>query len=115
MISVIIVRAKCAAASVCNYPSNNITVKHYLGTVRLLQPKTKQSYICQHGEHRLPAPNLFFERDTCMAYSGILIVRSDAYRVDWNPLLMSSGLLSNLTSSRFTLLIPNIVHVIFAF
>ena len=23
--------------------------------------------------------------------SGILIVRSDAYRVDWNPLLMSSG------------------------
>ena len=35
-----------------------ITVKHYLGTVRLLQPKTKQSSIlCQHGEYRLLAPN----------------------------------------------------------
>ena len=47
--------AKCSAASVCYYASNNITVKHYLATVRLLQPKTKQSYICQHGEYGLPA------------------------------------------------------------
>ena len=31
-------------------------MKHYLGTVRLLQPKTKQSSICQHGEYGLPAP-----------------------------------------------------------
>ena len=57
-----------SAASVCNYPSNNITVKHYLGTVRLLQPKAKQNSICQHGEYRLPAPNLFFERETYMVY-----------------------------------------------
>ena len=29
--------------------------------------------------------------DTSRFNSGILIVRSDAYRVAWNPLLMSSG------------------------
>ena len=37
-------------------------------------------------------------------YSVILIVSSDAYRVDWNLLLMSSGCLSNLATSLVTFL-----------
>ena len=59
--------AKCSA--VCNYPSNNVTVKHYLGTIILLQLKTNQSSIYQHGEYGLPTPNLVFERETYMAYN----------------------------------------------
>ena len=45
MSSVIIVAGKCSTASACNNYSHNITVKHYLGTVRILQPKTKQSHV----------------------------------------------------------------------
>ena len=57
---------QCSVASVCNYPSNNITVKHYFGTVRLLQPKTNQSSI--YGLLVRPtATNLVFERETYMA------------------------------------------------
>ena len=36
---------QCSIASACNNPSDNITEVRYLGTVRLLQPKTKQSFI----------------------------------------------------------------------
>ena len=52
MISVIIVTGKIFIASACN-PSNSITEIRYLGTVRLLQPKTKQS----PGECGLPVPD----------------------------------------------------------
>ena len=47
MISVIIVTGKVFHCfSACNNPSDNITETRYLGTVRLLQTKTKQSPIC---------------------------------------------------------------------
>ena len=44
--TIIIDPAKCSTASACNNPSDNITETRYLGTVRLLQTKTKQSPIC---------------------------------------------------------------------
>ena len=37
------------------------------GTLRLLQTKTKQSFIYQHGEYGLPTPHLVFECKTHMA------------------------------------------------
>ena len=63
---------QCSAASVCNYPSNNITVKYYLGAARLLQPKTKQSYIYQHGEYGLSAPNCPLPRFRARDLHGLL-------------------------------------------
>ena len=46
MISVIIVTGKVSIAAACNNLSYNKSEIRYLGTVRLLQPKTKQSPIC---------------------------------------------------------------------
>ena len=46
------------------HPSGKYNYKHNLGTVQLLQPKTKQSPIVQLGENGFPAPkcpNLIFE------------------------------------------------------
>ena len=60
----------CSAASACNNPSDNITEIRYLGTVKLLRPKTKQNkvlYVNMEYIDLLPptAPILVLACETC--------------------------------------------------
>ena len=56
MISVIISPAKCPIASACNNPSGNITETRYLGTVELLQTKTKSYMLTWRLRISCPQP-----------------------------------------------------------